>query len=155
MRALKSIKAAAVDRICRLDRFSPAANKRFCAIATSEQVGTQFAAGGQLFERSEENAGGVPKEEFPVADVTREHGVGGVSGLLPDLERGDTRPSRAGREACTQAMTRMLGTVEPAPIRSRRINDTASPESRLTETFPCRSTGRNTGPFSICLALCL
>jgi hypothetical protein len=29
MRALKSIKAAAVDRICRLDRFSPAANNRF------------------------------------------------------------------------------------------------------------------------------
>jgi hypothetical protein len=65
MRDLKPIKTAAVARICRLDRFSPAANERFCAIATSEQVGPQFAAGGQLFERSEENAGGVPRKSSP------------------------------------------------------------------------------------------
>jgi hypothetical protein len=57
------------------------------------------------FERLEEDAGGVPKEEFPVPDVPREHGVGGVSGLLPDLERRDARPSCAGREAGAQAMS--------------------------------------------------
>ena len=45
------------------------------------------------FERLEENAGGVPEEEFPVSDVAREHGVRGVAGLLPDLERRDARPS--------------------------------------------------------------
>jgi hypothetical protein len=38
------------------------------------------------FKRLEENAGGVPEEEFPVSDVTREHGVRGVAGLLPDLK---------------------------------------------------------------------
>jgi hypothetical protein len=60
----------------------------FARLRRPSWSGPQFAAGGELFERSEENSGGVPKEEFPVIDVTREHGVGGVSGLLPDLERG-------------------------------------------------------------------
>jgi hypothetical protein len=40
-----------------------------------------------------------------------------------------------------------------AAIRSRRIKDTASPESRLAETRPCRSTGRKTGPSSTRAAL--
>jgi hypothetical protein len=99
MRALKSIKAAAVDRICRLDRFSP-----FARLRRPSKSGPQFAAGGQLFERSEENAGGVPKEKLSLPDVAREHGIRSVSGLMPDFERGDARPSRASREAGAKAM---------------------------------------------------
>ena len=37
--------------------------------------------------RLEKNPGGVPEEELPIPDVTREHGVRGVPCLLPDLER--------------------------------------------------------------------
>jgi hypothetical protein len=33
--------------------------------------------------------------------------------LLPNLERGDTRPSRAGREARAQAVARVAGRIEP------------------------------------------
>ena len=42
------------------------------------------------FERLEENAGSVPEEEFILSDVARD-GVGGVAGLLPNLERRDAR----------------------------------------------------------------
>jgi hypothetical protein len=51
------------------------------------------------FEWLEENAGSVPEKQLSVPDIAGEHGVGGVPCLLPDLERGDTRPSRARREA--------------------------------------------------------
>jgi hypothetical protein len=51
-------------------------------------------------ERLEENAGGgVREEQLPIPDVAGEHGVRGMPYLLPDLERGDPRPSRARREA--------------------------------------------------------
>jgi hypothetical protein len=36
--------------------------------------------------RAHDSPGRVSKEEFPIPDVTRQHGVGGVAGLLPDLE---------------------------------------------------------------------
>jgi hypothetical protein len=68
------------------------------------QVATNWSPAERSFERLEENAGGVPDEEFPVPDVAGEHGVGGMPCLLPDLERGDARPSRAGREAGAKAM---------------------------------------------------
>ena len=35
---------------------------------------------------------GVADEQLPVPDVARQHGVGGVSGLLPDLPGGDPQP---------------------------------------------------------------
>jgi hypothetical protein len=57
-----------------------------------------------LFPRLEENSSRIPEEKLPVADVAGEHGVGSVSGLLPDLERRDTRPSRARREPSAQAV---------------------------------------------------
>jgi hypothetical protein len=65
------------------------------------------------FERLEENAGRVPKEEFPISDVAGEHGVRGMPCLLPDLERRDAHPSRARREAGAQAVAGIPGGVEP------------------------------------------
>jgi hypothetical protein len=64
-----------------------------------------------LFQPLEENAGGVSEEEFALLDVTREHGIRGVTGLLPDLERGDTRPSRARREAGAKAVPREVAAL--------------------------------------------
>jgi len=43
--------------------------------------------GRKLFQRLEKNPYGVSEEEFALSDVTRKHRVGGVPGLLPDLER--------------------------------------------------------------------
>ena len=37
-------------------------------------------------KRLEENAGGIPKKQLSFPHVTGEHGVRGVSGLLPDFE---------------------------------------------------------------------
>src|SRR5277367_5608589 len=50
-----------------------------------------------LFQPLEENTCGVPEEEVPISDVTREHGVRGMPRLLSDLERRDARPSCARR----------------------------------------------------------
>ncbi len=61
----------------------------------------------------EKSPKGVSKEEFPVPDVAREHGVGCVPGLLPDLEGRDARTGRARREAGPQAMAGIPGRVEP------------------------------------------
>jgi hypothetical protein len=44
----------------------------------------------------------LAEEELPLADVTRKRGVGGMPGLLVDLERRDARPSRAGGKAGAQ-----------------------------------------------------
>ncbi len=46
-----------------------------------------WAQANRSFERLEKSAGGVPEEEFALSDVTRQHRVRGVPGLLPDLER--------------------------------------------------------------------
>ena len=46
-----------------------------------------MTAGRHPSQQLQKRAGGVSKEELPIPDVTREHGVGGVFGLLPDLER--------------------------------------------------------------------
>src|SRR5271166_4688059 len=46
----------------------------------------------------------VSEEELPIPDVAREHGVGDVPGLLPDLERRDARLRGAGGETGAQAV---------------------------------------------------
>src|SRR5208282_5864277 len=61
----------------------------------------------------EKSPNGVSKEEFPIPDVAREHGVGCVPGLLPDLEGRHARTGRARREAGPQAMAGIPGRVEP------------------------------------------
>jgi len=68
-----------------------------------------MAARQHPFQRLEKNPGGVPEEEFSVSDVAGEHCVRGMPCLLPDLERRDARPSRAGRKAGSQAMARISG----------------------------------------------
>ena len=61
------------------------------------QIATNWPPAERSFERLEENAG-VPDEEFhPERSATAWRQ--GVPCLLPDLERRDTRPSRARREA--------------------------------------------------------
>ena len=70
----------------------------------SAQVAARLAATARSFDRLEQNTGGVPKEKFALSDVARKHGVGSVSGLLPDPECRDARASRARREAGAQAM---------------------------------------------------
>jgi hypothetical protein len=70
----------------------------------SAQVAAQLASGQHLVQRLEKNPSGVPEEQLAIPEVTRKHGVRGVAGLLLELECGDTRPSRAHREAGAQAM---------------------------------------------------
>ena len=59
------------------------------------QARSEWSPADRSFERSEENAGGVPEEEFPLPDVAGEHGVRGVASLLSDLERARRPPGVA------------------------------------------------------------
>jgi hypothetical protein len=53
----------------------------------STSRGTIGRRSDRSFERLKKNPSGVPLEKFAAPDVTGEHGVGGMAGLLPDLER--------------------------------------------------------------------
>jgi hypothetical protein len=78
------------------------ATPALCAFETSgvlRRLPPNWQQADRSFDRLEENASGVPEEEFSVPDVAGEHGVAGVPCLLPDLERRDARLSRARREA--------------------------------------------------------
>jgi hypothetical protein len=107
-----------------------------------------------LPSRLDKNSRGVPEEKLAVPYVAREHGIGGVSGLLPDLERGDTGPRRARREASAQAMARIPLRIEPCgayPIANNQGYGFAG--EPLGQDSPVSIDGRNIGPPSICVAL--
>ena len=69
---------------------------------------------------SQKGTRSIVDEQLTVANVAREHGVGGVAGLLANAPGRNTRLGRAGGESCTKAVARIAAWIEtrsraPAP----------------------------------------
>ena len=62
--------------------------------------------------RSEQRRDSVPHEQLSVPDVARQHGIGGVSGLLSDLPSWDPGLGGASGEACPEAVPGVARGVE-------------------------------------------
>jgi len=86
-------------------------------------------------------ASGVPHEELPIPHVAREHGVGGVAGLLPDLERRNAGAGCAGRESCPQAVAGIALRIESC--RSQAFLDERLPRRRGDRLKPVRVDRRD------------